>query len=104
MGKMLTVIGATFALSFLAVVGNVVRADEEAVKSIELRLEGQCDENNSRLWLINNHATKSVIAQLRWSLFMSKRVINDQFQIGPVSKREIGCAARADIVSAQFAP
>jgi hypothetical protein len=67
-------------------------------------LEGACDANNSRLWLINNHATKSVVATLRWSLKNSKRIATDQFQVGPQGKLEIGCASTADIVVAQYAP
>jgi hypothetical protein len=81
---------------------TVVHAEEDASKSVELRLEGSCDANNSRLWLINNSATKSVIATLRWSLANSKRVVNDQFQVMPSAKLEIGCAAKADIVKAVF--
>ena len=78
------------------------RAEEDASKSVELRLEGACDANNSRLWLVNNHATKSVVATLRWSLANSKRVVNDQFQVLPAARLEIGCAAKADIVKAVF--
>jgi hypothetical protein len=81
---------------------SLVHAEEDASKSVELRLEGSCDANNSRLWLINNSATKSVIATLRWSLANSKRVVNDQFQVMPSAKLEIGCAAKADIVKAVF--
>ena len=79
-----------------------VRAEEDASKSVELRLEGACDANNSRLWLVNNHTSKSVIATLRWSLANSKRVVNDQFQVLPAARLEIGCAAKADIVKAVF--
>jgi hypothetical protein len=81
---------------------TVVHAEEDASKSVELRLEGSCDANNSRLWLVNNHPTKSIVATLRWSLANSKRVVNDQFQVVPLAKLEIGCAAKADIVKAVF--
>ena len=94
------------ALCMIALCGlfaaGVTPAQEDPVKSLELRLEGQCDEANGRLWLINNHASKSIIAQLQWSLANSKRVIKEQFQISAQSKVEIGCAARADIAGAQF--
>ena len=79
-------------------------ADEDAAKSVELRLEGQCDAKNSRLWLVNNHGSKPIIATLRWNLAGSKRVITEQFQVVPGGKLEIGCAAQADIVVAAFAP
>jgi hypothetical protein len=79
-------------------------AQEDPVKQLELRLDGQCDAANGRLWLVNNHASKAIIAQLSWSLANSKRVIKDQFQIAAQSKIEVGCAARAEITGAQFVP
>jgi len=82
----------------------IAHAEDDPVKSVELRLEGECDPINRRLWLVNNHATKTVIATLRWSLANSKRVASDQFQVGAAARLEIGCAAKADIVSAVFAP
>ena len=81
---------------------TLVHAEDDSVKSIELRLDGACDANNSRLWLINNHASKTIVATLRWSLANSKRVINDSVSIEPGKTREIGCAAKADIVSAVY--
>ena len=75
---------------------------EDASKNVELRLDGECDPKNSRLWLLNNHPTRSIIATLRWNLAGSKRIITDQFQVAPASKREIGCAAQADVVVAAF--
>jgi hypothetical protein len=78
-------------------------ADEDPAKSVELRLEGQCDPKNSRLWLVNSHGSKAIIATLRWNLSGSKRVITEQFQVAPGGKLEIGCAAQADIVVAAFA-
>jgi hypothetical protein len=83
--------------------GMIAHADDDSVKSVELRLEGSCDANNSRLWLVNNHATKSIVATLRWSLANSKRVVTDQFQVMPAAKLEVGCAAKADIVKAVYA-
>jgi hypothetical protein len=83
---------------------STAHAEDDSVKSIELRLEGECDANNSRLWLVNNHATKAIVASLRWSLANSKRVASDQFQVAASARLEIGCAAKADIVSAVYAP
>ena len=85
-------------------VAHTALAEDDAIKNLELRLEGECDPSNSRLWIINNHATKTIIASIRWSLANSKRVASDQFQVGPGGKREVGCAAKADIVSATYAP
>jgi hypothetical protein len=90
------------AATLMAFGAAVHAADDDSVKSVELRLEGACDANNSRLWLINNHPTKSIVATLRWSLANSKRVVTDQFQVVATAKLEIGCAAKADIVSAHY--
>lgn len=92
---------APLLLAAVCAVG-VARADDDAMKSVELRLEGACDEHNSRLWLINNNDTKAVVAAVRWSLANSKRIISDRFQAPPSGKVEIGCAAKADIASASF--
>jgi hypothetical protein len=76
---------------------------EDPVKSVELKLEGECDKANSRLWVINNHQTRTIIATLRWNLAGAKRIVTDQFQVLPSARLEIGCAAQADIVVARFA-
>ncbi len=96
--KLSSVLIATALMSL----ATLAHAEDDSIKSIELRLEGSCDANNSRLWLLNNHASKSIVATLRWSLFNSKRVVNDQFQVMPAGRLEIGCAAKADIVSAVY--
>ena len=77
-------------------------AEEEAAKSLALILEGACDPKNSKLYVESKHATKTIIATLRWNLSGSKRVASDVFQIGPGARVEIGCAAQADVVTAQF--
>jgi hypothetical protein len=77
-------------------------ADEDPVKSLTLVLEGACDAKNSHLFVESKHATKTIVATLRWNLAGSKRVASDQCQVTPGSRVEIGCAAQADIVSAQF--
>jgi len=83
--------------------GGALAAEEDALKSVELKLEGQCDKANSRLWVVNNHATRAIIATLRWNLAGAKRIVTDQFQVLPSASLEIGCAAQADIVVARFA-
>jgi len=87
----------------LIALSTAARTEDDPAKSLELRLEGACDSDNSHLWLVNNHASKTIVATLRWSLANSKRVATDQFQVLPAAKLEIGCAAKADIVVAQFA-
>jgi len=82
---------------------STAHAEDDSIKSIELLLEGVCDANNSKLWLVNNHDSKNIVASLRWSLKNSKRVATDQFQVAPRARLEIGCAANADIVSATYA-
>jgi len=103
--KMVTakpIIWTSLAVAALLLTPPLRAAEEDPTKSVELRLEGSCDAKNSRLWLVNNHAAKAIIATLRWNLSGSKRVITDQFQIAPASKLEIGCAAQADVVVATF--
>jgi hypothetical protein len=90
-------------IALLMAMTTQAHAEDDSAKSVELRLEGACDANNSRLWVINNHATKAIVASLRWSLLNSKRVASDQFQVAPGSKLEVGCAAKADIVSVHYA-
>lgn len=86
-----------------SVVAPAYAADEDPLKSVELKLEGECDKANSRLWVINNHASRVIIATLRWNLAGAKRIVTDQFQVLPSARLEIGCAAQADIVVARFA-
>jgi hypothetical protein len=97
-------IGCVAAAVWLAFAPVARSAEEEAAKNLTLILEGACDPKNSRLFVESKHATKTIIATLRWNLAGSKRIASDQFQIGPNARVEIGCAAQADIVSAQYAP
>ena len=95
-------IGA-IAAAWLVLAPVVFSAEEEAAKNLTLILEGACDPKNSRLYVESKHATRTIIATLRWNLSGSKRIATDQFQVGPNSRVEIGCAAQADIVSAAYA-
>jgi hypothetical protein len=79
----------------------IAQVDDPA-KFAELKLEGNCDANNHKLFVYNNHESKLLVITVRWNLFGSKRIITDKFQVVAVSRREIGCAAQADIVSAEF--
>ena len=96
-------IGVAAAAAWLALAPVARGADEDAAKSLTLILEGACDPKNSRLFVESKHATKTIVATLRWNLAGSKRVATDQFQVAPGARVEIGCAAQADVVSAQFA-
>jgi hypothetical protein len=82
---------------------NARAQTEDPLKNLELKLEGECDKANSRLWVINSHESRTIIATLRWNLAGAKRIVTDQFQVLPSARLEIGCAAQADIVVARFA-
>lgn len=103
MGKA-TQIAAIVALGVVATVGAVVDAAEEAVAStyVTLKLEGACDAQNTRLWLINAHTFKTVATTVRWRAAGGKD-LREEFFPGPNSVREIGCAAEAEILGAKFA-
>jgi len=78
-------------------------ADEPAPASfVALSFEGACDANNNRLWLVNNHTFKTIAVTMRWRAAGGKN-LTEQFFPGPNSKREIGCAAEAEITEARFA-
>jgi len=100
-------VGRTLLIGAMLLPSVPTRAQDAAAtdptKSVELRLDGQCDEKNSRLWLLNNHDSRPIVATLRWSLAGGKRVISDSFQVAPQARIEVGCAARAEIAEAHFA-
>lgn len=68
---------------------------------VSLKLEGSCDQNNTRLWLVNSHTFKTVMTTVRWKAHGGKD-LTEQFYPLPNSVREIGCAAEAEIVDAKF--
>jgi hypothetical protein len=95
---------ALCSLTASALAPRLARAAEEppAPSFVGTRFEGSCDDKNSRLWLDNKHTFKTIAATLRWRAAGGK-VLTEQFFPGPNSSREIGCAAEAEIVEAQFA-
>lgn len=104
MGKA-TQIAAIFALGVMAsVVTIAVQAAEEAPASsfVTLKLEGACDAQNTRLWLVNSHTFKTIATTVRWKAAGGKD-LSEQFFPGPNSVRELGCAAEAEILDAKFA-
>jgi hypothetical protein len=90
--------------ALFALIPVVHAAEEDPAKNLALILDGACDPKNSKLFVESKHPTKTIVATLRWSLSGSKRVASDVFQIAPGTRVEIGCAAQADIVSAQYTP
>jgi hypothetical protein len=102
MGRVTYSLICAAAIAATCAIALPARADDDAVKNLTLILEGACDAKNSRLFVESKHATRTIVATLRWNLAGSKRIASDQFQIAPGARVEIGCAAQADIVSAQF--
>jgi hypothetical protein len=100
-----TKIAAIFAVATAAIaVTLVVEAAAEAAAGtfVTLKLEGACDAQNTRLWLINSHTYKTVATTVRWRAAGGKD-LSEQFFPGPNSIREIGCASEAEILDAKFA-
>jgi hypothetical protein len=104
MGKA-TQIAAICAFGVVATIATIaVQAAEEAAAStfVTLKLEGSCDAQNTRLWLVNSHTYKTIATTVRWRAAGGKD-LREQFFPGPNSVREIGCAAEAEILDAKFA-
>lgn len=105
MGKA-TQIAAICAFGAVATVATTmaVHAAEDAPASnfVTLKLEGACDEQNTRLWLVNSHTYKTIATTVRWRAAGGKD-LSEQFFPAPNSIREIGCAAEAEILDAQYA-
>lgn len=81
-----------------------LHAAEDAAAStfVSLSFEGTCDEQNNRLWLRNSHTFKTIVTRVRWRAAGGKD-LSEEFYPGPNTVREIGCAAEAEILSAEFA-
>ena len=105
MGKA-TQIAAICAFGVVATVATtmVVQAAEDAPASsfVTLKLEGACDEQNTRLWLVNSHTFKTIATTVRWRAAGGKD-LSEQFFPPPNSIREIGCASEAEILDAKYA-
>jgi hypothetical protein len=96
---------AIFAMATVAIAAVTVQAAEEAAPArtfVALKLEGACDDKNTRLWLINSHTFKTIATTVRWRAAGGKD-LTDEFFPGPNSVRELGCAAEGEILSATFA-
>lgn len=77
-------------------------AEAAASTFVSLKFEGQCDDQNNRLWLANAHTFKTIVTKVRWSAAGGKDLTEDFFP-PPNTVREIGCAAEAEILEARFA-
>ncbi|NJO12655.1 MAG: hypothetical protein HC872_03405 [Gammaproteobacteria bacterium] len=97
-------ISMLLAMSLLGASPMGTGADDQqatVASYVSLKLEGTCDTNNTRLWLMNSHTFKTLQATVRWKAYGGK-VLTEQFYPLPNSVREIGCAAEAEIVEAKF--
>lgn len=93
----------TVAMAMVIVPSWGLHADEDPPASfVSLKLEGNCDAQNSRLWLTNTHTFKTVATTVRWRAAGGKDLV-EQFFPAPNTIREIGCAAEAEIIDAAFA-
>jgi hypothetical protein len=91
------------ALIALAAAPALPQAPEAPASSFAtLKFEGACDAENNRLWLANAHTFKTVVVKVRWRAAGGKDLIEEFFP-GPNSVREIGCAAEAEVLEANFA-
>jgi len=99
-----TKIAAIVGLATMAIAAMMVEAAEQAAAStfVTLKLEGACDAQNTRLWLVNSHTYKTIATTVRWRAAGGKD-LREQFFPGPNSIREIGCAAEAEILDAKYA-
>jgi len=95
---------AAIALAVLLARPNPLNAADEPPPAsfVALSFEGACDNNNNRLWLVNNHTFKTIATTVRWRAAGGKN-LTEQFFPGPNTKREIGCAAEAEITEAKYA-
>ena len=86
----------------LAAASGIAAADELASVFAKLSYGAECDPKNNRLLLSNTHSFKTLIVKVRWHAAGGKD-LEDQFFPGPSSTLEIGCAADAQVVDANFA-
>lgn len=97
----IAVMGTASVMALMGLIGQPAVA-EEASTYVALKLEGDCDAQNKRLWLANAHTFRTVMVTVRWRAAGGKD-LTEQFYPGPNSIREIGCAAEAEILSSAFA-
>jgi hypothetical protein len=99
--RIVATIVAIVAAGAMALPSNA--ADEPvATTFVSVKFEGVCDAQNNRLWLLSTHTFKTIAVTLRWRAAGGKDLV-EQFFAAPNSKREIGCAAEAEIKDVAFA-
>lgn len=87
----------------LSGLGPAHAAEEPAPRTfIEIKFEGVCDAQNNRLWLVSTHTFKTIAVTLRWRAAGGKDLV-EQFFTPPGTRREIGCAADAEVTEVSFA-
>jgi hypothetical protein len=96
----LGMIGSTF----LHAAEQAAPSAEEAAPStfVSLRFEGACDDKNNKLFLVNKHTFKTIVTRVRWNAAGGKD-LSEEFYPPPNSSKELGCAADAEILAAEFA-
>jgi hypothetical protein len=95
----------SLALVVFGISGSaMLHAAEEAAPStyVSLRFEGACDDKNNKLFLSNTHTFKTIVTRVRWNAAGGKD-LSEEFFPAPGTRKEIGCAADAEILSAEFA-
>lgn len=95
---------ALAAVGFGMAGSMALQAAEEAAPStfVSLRFEGACDDKNNKLFLVNKHTFKTIVTRVRWNAAGGKD-LSEEFYPPPNSSKEIGCAADAEILAAEFA-
>lgn len=103
MRRSISIVSSALAIAAISI-GVASQAAEEAAPNtfVSLKFEGTCDDQNNRLWLSNSHTFKTVVTKVRWRAAGGKDLTED-FYPAPNSVREIGCAAEAEIIEANFA-
>lgn len=87
---------------FAGPIASHAAEDAPASSFVSLRYDGVCDDKNNRLWLDSTHTYKTIIVRVRWRAAGGKD-ISEEFFPAPGSMRELGCAAEAEILGAQYA-
>lgn len=102
MSRLVSISAAMIGLGLIG--STLLHAAEEAAPStfVSLRFEGACDAKNNKLFLVNTHTFKTIVTRVRWNAAGGKD-LSEEFYPAPNSSKELGCAADAEILAAEFA-
>jgi hypothetical protein len=100
--KKIRIVAAVVLAALAATAYSQAAEEPQPASFVSLKFEGSCGGENRRLWLANSHTFKTVSTTVRWRAVGGKN-LTEQFFAGPNTLREVGCAAEAEIVTAQFA-